>query len=146
MLQPPPDGRSCGNDFVCSLQCILYRFSKHPATPHRSSPLAVAELGQPGVEALQQFKVVYMCYMCYSVTVLPAPARPGATHPPGATTWRDPARPIQNTCCIKIVQRYLLSRMRLLSFFSCFHAVSMYPFPVPRLLTRPPPPVYHFLD
>ena len=28
---PPP--RSCGNDFVCSLQCILYRFSKHPCNP-----------------------------------------------------------------------------------------------------------------
>ena len=30
-----PDGRSCGNDFVCSLQCILYRFSKHPCIPPR---------------------------------------------------------------------------------------------------------------
>ena len=39
-LPPPlergrPDGRSCGNDFVCSLQCILYRFSKHPCNPPR---------------------------------------------------------------------------------------------------------------
>ena len=36
LLNPPhptPDGRSCGNDFVCSLQCILYRFSKHPCNP-----------------------------------------------------------------------------------------------------------------
>ena len=29
-----PDGRKCGNDFVRSLQCILYRFSKHPCNPH----------------------------------------------------------------------------------------------------------------
>ena len=37
---PNPNGLhspSCGNDFVCSLQCILYRFFKHPCNPHHST-------------------------------------------------------------------------------------------------------------
>ena len=36
--QPPP---LIGNDFVCSIQCILYRFSKHPCNPRSPDPAGV---------------------------------------------------------------------------------------------------------